>query len=155
MPANVQLIPVTEATLTDLLPLVTAYHNFEAIDHAASDIDTVSVLRPLLGDSSHGAVWLIEKDGQNVGYIAICDSYSIEFGGKTAMIDEFFIVPAARGQGIGRRVLGLLEPLLITNNIKVLFLEVSPSNIPAQRLYQQAGFTAYDKYLGMAKRLQP
>jgi ribosomal protein S18 acetylase RimI-like enzyme len=155
MTINVQLVCATEGTLADLLPLVAAYHDFEDIDHAASDIDTVSVLRPLVGDSPHGAVWFIEKDGQNVGYIAICDSYSIEFGGKTAMIDEFFIVPAARGQGIGRRVLGLLEPLLITRNINVLFLEVSPSNTSAQRLYQQAGFTAYDKYLGMAKRLQP
>lgn len=155
MQTNVQLILVTDDTLTNLLPLVTAYHAFEDIDHAASDIDTVSVLRPLVGDSPHGAVWFIEKDGQNVGYIAICDSYSIEFGGKTAMIDEFFIVPAARGQGLGKRVLGLLEPLLIRKNINMLFLEVSPSNTPAQRLYQQAGFTAYDKYLGMAKRLQP
>ena len=155
MNTNVQLVPVTEDTLTDVLPLVAAYHDFEDIDHAAKNIDTVSVLRPLLGDSPHGVVWFIEKDGQNVGYIAICDSYSIEFGGKTAMIDEFFVVPEARGQGVGRKVLGLLEPRLITRNIKVLFLEVSPTNTPAQRLYQQAGFEVYDKYLGMAKRLQP
>lgn len=155
MKAHVQLIPVTDETLTDLLPFVAAYHAFEDINHVANDIDTVSVLRPLLGDSPHGVVWFIQKDGQNVGYIVICDSYSIEFGGKTAMIDEFFVLSEARGQGIGKRVLGLLEPHLITRDIKVLFLEVSPSNIPAQRLYQKAGFEPYDKYLGMAKRLQP
>ena len=152
---NVQLILVTDKTLPDVLPLVTAYHAFEDIDHAANNIDTVSVLRPLLGDSPHGAVWFIQKDGQNVGYIAICDSYSIEFGGKTAMIDEFFVVPEMRNQGLGKTALEVLELHLITRNIKILFLEVSPTNAPAQRLYQGAGFEPYDKYLGMAKRLRP
>jgi len=155
MTTNVQLVPVTDGTLTDLLPFVAAYHDFEDIDHAAGSIDTENVLRPLLGDSAHGTVWFINQDGQNVGYIAICYSYSIEFGGKTAMIDEFFVVPAARGQGLGKRVLGLLEPHLIHQDIKVLFLEVSPSNTRARNLYQQAGFEAYNKYLGMAKHLQP
>jgi hypothetical protein len=55
----------------------------------------------LLHDKRLGEIWLVRKADSLIGYIAVCYSYSIEFGGRDAFIDEFYIVAAERGKGTG------------------------------------------------------
>ena len=89
--------------LDGLVPLVRAYHEFEHV--VLSDAQRVAALKPLLTDASLGRIWLIRMRGCLVGYIAVCFGYSIEFIGKDAFVDEFFIEPGWRGRGIGSKVL--------------------------------------------------
>src|SRR5882724_8532930 len=48
-----------------------------------------------------GAWWFIEVGGVAVGYFVLTIGYSLEFGGKFALLDEFFVEPGWRGKGIG------------------------------------------------------
>ena len=59
-----------------------------------------------------------------IGYIAVCYSYSIEFGGRDAFIDEFYIAAAERGKGIGGRVLKEIATLLQMRGVVAVHLEV-------------------------------
>ena len=110
-----------------LLPLVAEYHVFESI--VMSPDDRRRAVARLLDDPALGAVWFIVKDGSPVGYIALCYGYSIEFGGRDAFIDEFYLLPGVRGQGFGK-----------ADGVIALHLEVDHDNARARRLYEHMGF---------------
>lgn len=139
--------------LEELLPLVAAYHAFEEVD--SSPAQRKSSVSNLLNDKSMGEIWLIRKPDALIGYIAICYSYSIEFGGRDAFIDEFYIDSAERGKGIGRKMLAEVSALLRQQDIVALHLEVDGTNERAKSAYARAGFSSRDKYHVMSLVLAP
>lgn len=131
--------------VTALLPLVAAYHRFEALE--LSDAHRRAALRGLLDAGDRlGRIWLVRADGRLVGYLAVCYGYSIEFAGRDAFIDEFYLVPEARGRGFGRAVLAAVQAEMRAQGIAALHLEVDRGNGRARRIYQASGFEPRDRY---------
>jgi GNAT superfamily N-acetyltransferase len=141
------------AELEELLPLVAAYHAFEGVGSSLEQRRN-SVSR-LFQDRLLGEIWLIRGPGCLIGYIAICYSYSIEFGGRDAFIDVFYIEAAERGKGIGAKVLADVAALLRTRGIVAIHLEVDGMNERAKLVYARAGFSSRDKYHVMSLELVP
>lgn len=137
--------------LGELLPLVAAYHLFEEISLSA-DIREKSVER-LLNDGTLGEVWLIRRSDYLIGYVVLCFSYSIEFGGREVVIDEFYIVDPERGTGVGAEVLRRLKELMRAYDVVAIQLEVGQLNDRAKSLYMKLGFSDRDKYQLMTSRL--
>jgi ribosomal protein S18 acetylase RimI-like enzyme len=137
--------------LEELLPLVAAYHAFEEVVTSAEQRrDSV---RKLLHDRNPGEIWLVRKSDGVIGYIAVCYSYSIEFGGRDAFVDEFYIAAAERGKGIGGRVLKEIAALLRARGIVAVHLEVDGQNERARAAYARAGFSSREKYHVMSLEL--
>lgn len=136
---------IAEVTDVDvLLPLVRRYHEFEQIE--MSDADRIKAFSPLLGQNTLGQIWLILSSEQVVGYIALCFGYSIEFGGRDAFVDEFFIEASARGQGFGRAVLAAIKAEAANRGIIALHLEVARTNRRAKALYTHLGFESREHF---------
>jgi len=150
---EVQLHLATENTFAQLLPWVRAYHEFESIE--LDDETREIVLRPLLGESPLGRVWLVFIAGEVVGYVAICFGYSIEFAGRDAFVDEMFIAEAHRGKGIGREVLSRVRAEASALGVRALHLEVARTNTRAQKVYAAAGFRARERFVLMSRRIGP
>ena len=106
-------------------------------------------LRPaaegLLEDPTAGRIYLIEAAGKAVGYAAVTFGYSLEFGGRDAFLDEFFLSAARRGRGWGRLALEHVEREARALGVQALHVQVVRGNDCAERLYRSAGFTAYDR----------
>ena len=135
-----------------LLPLMRAYHEFEGID--ATDAERLATIEPLLARQENlGQVWFIETAGGTVGYIALCYCYSIEFGGRDAFVDEFFIAEAERGRGLGRQALERVKEEAARNGVKALHLEVARENTTAQKFYAKAGFRSRERFHLMSCQL--
>lgn len=109
-------------------------------------------LATLLDDPTLGQVWLIAVDGQPVGYLVLAFGYSLEYGGRTAVLDELFVAEAYRGRGLGTRALQFAAGECRKLGLRALQLEVERHNQDAQRLYRGAGFVDHDRYL-MSLRL--
>jgi ribosomal protein S18 acetylase RimI-like enzyme len=139
--------------LQELLPLIAAYHAFEEVESSLEQ--RRSSVAKLLTDKSFGEIWLIRKLDGLIGYIAVCYSYSIEFGGRDAFIDEFYIEVAERGRGIGSKVLADVSALLRERDIVALHLEVDGTNERAKSAYERMGFSSRDKYHVMSLVLGP
>ena len=139
--------------LEELLPLVSAYHAFEHVE--SSSEQRRSSVASLLQDKSLGEIWLIRRPGSSIGYIVVCYSYSIEFGGRDAFVDEFYIEAAERGKGIGSKVLAEVSTLLRERGLVAVHLEVDGTNEPAKSVYARAGFSSRDKYHVMSLVLGP
>ena len=141
------------AQLEELLPLVAAYHAFEEVETSAEQ--RRQSVGTLLHDKNLGEIWLVRKLDIVIGYITICYSYSIEFGGRDAFVDEFYIAAAERGKGIGGRVLKETAALLRTRGIVAVHLEVDGGNERAKAAYTRVGFSSRDKYHVMSLALEP
>lgn len=136
----------------DDLPVLFAFMKiFHELEHISIEENRrMTTLRPLLGENEIGRVWMIEVDETNVGYIILGFGYSIEFGGRDAFIDEFFIRADSRGKGIGRHVLQLVKTEAVKLGVHALHLEVARTNRRARHLYQDEGFKEREQYYIMS-----
>ena len=87
-----------------------------------------------------------------VGYAVLGLGFGIEYGGADAFVDDLYLVPEARGRGLGEAVMARLEEEARAMGLAALFLVVDPENLPAWRLYDRRGFEG-TRWLLMAKRL--
>jgi GNAT superfamily N-acetyltransferase len=135
-----------------LLSLMRGLYDAEHI--AFDEARAARTLGGLLAAPSLGSVWIIERDGRPAGYAVLTLGYSLEFGGRFAVLDELFIQEEHRGTGIGRQALARLTEICRGLGLEVLRLEVGRTNRVAQELYRKAGFESHDRDL-MTLRLDP
>lgn len=94
----------------------------------------------LLDDPRLGQSWLVEADGTAVGYLVVTFGFSMEFGGTRAFIEDFFVRPAARGQGLGTVALRTVRRECTDRGVRALLVETGPEDHPARHLYAREGF---------------
>jgi ribosomal protein S18 acetylase RimI-like enzyme len=113
-----------------------------------------AVLSRLLGEPSFGRVWVATDGPVVVGYVVLTLSYSLEYRGRDAFIDELFIADAHRGSGLGSAALQLVQDTCIEQGVRVLHLEVERNNDGAIALYRRHGFADRNRLL-LTKDLSP
>ena len=148
--------PVTwrEATVEDapwLLEMMREFYPAEGL--LFEDERAARSLIELIRSPSLGRVWLIESGGQAAGYIVLAFSYSLEFGGRDAFIDELYVRPAFERRGLARATLAFVEREARSAGVHTLLLEVRTGNERARRLYERAGFGGRQNAL-LAKTLE-
>ncbi|NMG09879.1 GNAT family N-acetyltransferase [Brasilonema sp. UFV-L1] len=88
-------------------------------------------------------IWLIVANSYIVGYAVLTFTFSFEFGGVQATIDEIYIMPEKRGKGWGTSVLELLAQKAISFGAKTLSGDVSDEKPWLSTFYNRAGFACY------------
>jgi diamine N-acetyltransferase len=130
--------PATESDTAALLKFMEAYYAFDG--HGFDQQKARVALTTLLLDPNLGRVWLILDGKAPVGYVAICFGYSLEWLGRDAFVDEFYLLPEYRGRGWGRKTMAFVEDAARSLNIRALHLEVVRQNEAALQVYRKLGF---------------
>jgi len=100
-----------------------------------------------------GRLFIIRnQDREAVGYIILTLSYSFEYGGKNAVIDEFYIEEEYKGMGIGQLALDFIEVEARELGVNALHLEVHIPVQGSEPLYLKQGFVGNNRSL-MTKKL--
>jgi GNAT superfamily N-acetyltransferase len=100
----------------------------------------------LLRDPSLGRIWMIASGVEIVGYIVMAFDYSLEYGGRGAWIDEFFVRRNSRASGIGTQALEFFLAQAKELGVTAVHLEVNHGN-RALELYRRMGFEDHQRYL--------
>jgi GNAT superfamily N-acetyltransferase len=144
-----QAIPSDAGTLARL---VEQYWAFEAIENY--DPGRVErLLQDALTTPGRAACWVAEDDGHPTGYLLIVFVLSLEHGGMMAEVDEFFVVPEARGNGTGSTLLRRAERELQQLGVVRLQLQLAAGNERARAVYiahgyaRRSGYELWDKPL--------
>lgn len=133
---------IRQATPDDVGALLDMMEPFNVFEHipwtrAAAE----APLRTLLSDSSLGVVGIVESsEAKPLGYFVITWNYDLEWNGRDAFLTELFVVPEARGCGLGRKALEHAETFARKHGAHALHLVVRPENERAHDLYLRAGF---------------
>ncbi|MDX1385462.1 MAG: GNAT family N-acetyltransferase [Thermoanaerobaculia bacterium] len=138
---------VRRATPDDLDPLAELMAEFHREDHVVTDEARArKALSGLLADPALGRVWVVAADDDIVAYVAIGFGFSLELGGKDAFVDEMYVRPAWRRQGLAATVLESAARDAAEAGARALHLEVGRGNGTARRVYERAGFIAREQY---------
>lgn len=143
------LIAFTLAAQESLHELLVMMRELQADDPWSCRFEEESArnaLDELLRDPSLGRVWIISDDAKPIGYIVMAFDYSLEYRGKGAWVDEFFVRRSYRGQGVGAQALGFFAEQARQLGVKAIHLEVNHGN-PAIELYRRMGFEDHHRYL--------
>ena len=130
-----------EATRTDietLLPLMQAYYQEDRLE--VSSEHTKRALEQFFSSQDQGRIWILQCRGGQAGYLALTWSYSFEYGGRVAEVDELYVAPQFRNRGLAQAALSFAETTCRALEIKALSLEALPKNEGARRLYLRFGF---------------
>lgn len=85
---------------------------------------------------SYAKLWVIGAEGADLDGALL----SWEVADEVHLLDVL-VAPAARRRGLGRALLSALLARARERAARVVLLEVRRDNLPAQRLYESAGFT--------------
>jgi len=142
----------TAADAQRILPMMRAYYGEEG--YPFDPERARAALLGLVADPGLGEAWLALERDAPVGYVVVCFGWSLEHQGRDAFVDELFVEAAARGRGVGRRLMDLAIERCRAGAVRSLHLEVERANTKAQALYASLGFRGTDRVL-MSKRLDP
>jgi GNAT superfamily N-acetyltransferase len=110
-------------------------------------------LRTLLSDPSLGVVGLFATADGPVGYFVVTWGYDLEWDGRDAFLTELFLVPQARGQGLGSQAMAHVEAVAQEHSARALHLMVRDENVVARRLYARRGYLSPPRIF-LTKQLQ-
>ncbi len=123
-----------------LLSLVEAFY---AVDGHEFDADVAAgALRPLLQDDRFGVVYLIEDGGDVTGYAVVTWGWSLESGGRDALLDEIYV--GDRGRGVGSAAMAAILDDLRSRRLPRLLLETERPNERTRAFYARCGFEVDD-----------
>ncbi len=126
------------------LQMARAFHIEDG--HALDQAGEAAIREVAAGVALAPAFFLVEA-GEKIGFFVLSLGYSPEHGGTDGFIDDLYLVPEARGRGLGREALGLAVAESRKCGVRVLLLEVEAGNDRAYRLYTSAGFTDTERRL--------
>jgi GNAT superfamily N-acetyltransferase len=121
--------------VTDLLQA-----QFDEHDISTSGPELRAAVEAVLEDERFGFFLIARQADAAVGVAAISFAWTLEHGGKSAWLDELYVVPDRRGQGAGTALLRASLDEVRAQGCAAMDLEVEHDHKRAERLYQREGF---------------
>lgn len=84
-----------------------------------------------------GEFWVVEYQGKLVGTAAY---YPVERGEGAVEVRKMYLLPEARGQGLGRFLLQALEKAIAIRQFQQIYVETASVLKEAVQLYERSGY---------------
>jgi GNAT superfamily N-acetyltransferase len=102
----------------------------------------ISVLAErLVGLLAGGDVVALLVGEPAVGVALITLRPNVWFEGPVALLDELYVAPSHRGQGLGGRLLAAAEALVRERGAELLEVNVDGEDVDARRFYERHGYS--------------
>ena len=95
-------------------------------------------LEACVSDSPYLEGFVFEAAGDLLGYGMVAPSFSTEYGGICLWVEDLYLKPEFRGQGLGSAFFHFIEKRY--PEARIFKLEVEAENTKAARLYRRCGY---------------
>lgn len=134
---HLQIRPICE---TDLTNVVTMAHDLAA-HHGDNALLTIEILaRDALCPQPWMRILVAEKGASLLGYAALCPLARLQFGMRGMDMQNLFVVPDARGQGVGGALIKASQQTAKALDCSYLTVGTHPDNQIAGQVYLAVGF---------------
>ena len=134
---------ITHATADDI-PALSGLLNVLFSQEAEFTPDAEAQQRGLgmiLGNPDIGTILLARNaDGEVQGMVNLLWTVSTALGARVALLEDMVVAPAARGLGVGSRLLNAAIAEANRQGCQRLTLLTDADNVDAQRFYRRQGF---------------
>lgn len=133
---------IIRAARRDDLPALAGLLIAQLRDHgnAVDDAVLAAAARGLLERPQRGRFLLAEVDGAVVGFAALSYLWTLERGGRAAWLDELYVRPEQRGQGLGQQLLDAALAAAAADGATAVDLEIEAGHERVESLYRRNGF---------------
>ncbi|MEB3339037.1 MAG: GNAT family N-acetyltransferase, partial [Leptolyngbyaceae bacterium] len=137
-PVECVLRPTTAADVPILFSLIQALADYEKLSHEV--VGQASALAEhLFGDRPYVEAMVAEVDGKAVGFALWFPTYISCLAQPGLYLEDLFVLPEYRGQGIGKALLTGLYQLAVDRGCDRLEWSVLDWNAPAINFYRRMG----------------
>lgn len=142
---------ITKDNKEIFLELTKAFYASDAVLHPIPEENHIKTFNELMRSDEYINCFIFEYDNKSVGYALTAKSFSQECGGFILWIDELFVLPEYRSNGLGTEFFAFLKQR-IDSSVARVRLEVEPENKKAMKLYRNLEMKKLP-YLQMIKDL--
>jgi GNAT superfamily N-acetyltransferase len=141
------IAPVGDGDYDALLRLVADYQRFYGVSSPDEQRNRGFFSR-FLGDSEAGCILGARQSGHLVGYACLYFASSSVEAEDIVIMNDLYVVPDARGRGVGRRLIDATTQLARLRQVRRVRWSTALDNRRAQRLYEHMGAerTAWFEY---------
>ena len=147
-PTPATSITIRHATVDDV-PLILSF--IRGLADYEKLLDAVKATEDALRETLFGAkpaadVLIAEDGGQPVGFALFFENYSTFLAQRGIYLEDLFVIPAARGRGVGRLLLKRLAAVALERGCGRLEWAVLDWNAPAIGFYKRMGAVQMDDW---------
>jgi GNAT superfamily N-acetyltransferase len=121
-----------------LFDLILALAEYEKLTHAVTG-DAATLWEHLFGSQTYAEALLAEWDGKAVGFALYFHNYSTFLTQPGIYLEDLFVLPDYRSQGIGKRLIRQIARIAVNRNCGRLEWTVLDWNESAIGFYQHLG----------------
>ena len=122
----------------DFIKMCMDFYNTDGVDHSIPVSNMEKTFNLLMEGLDFAKAYVCEKNNKTVGYILLALTYSNEAGGMVVWLDEIYVKPEFRSQGIGSELIDFVIDKYKDNAARFR-LEITESNMGAKKLYLSKG----------------
>jgi GNAT superfamily N-acetyltransferase len=118
------------------------------LDEHAIEIEHEALLAAIDGvfaDVRRGFLLLAKREAEALGVAYVSLTWSIEHGGKSAWLEELYVLPQWRSEGIGASLLDRMLEEAGRRGCAAVDLEVEVAHARAAHLYARNGFRQHSR----------
>jgi GNAT superfamily N-acetyltransferase len=147
-PTPAASITIRQATIDDV-PLILSF--IRGLADYEKLLDAVKATEEMLRETLFGArpaaeVLIAEDGGTPVGFALFFENYSTFLAQRGIYLEDLFVIPEARGRGVGRVLLQRLSALALERGCGRLEWAVLDWNAPAIGFYKRMGAVPMDDW---------
>lgn len=140
---SIVIRPATEADQEVIINLLLAQLHEHGITIQVSEM--AAAVEGVLYRPERGSLFVATMQGIIIGVAYLSFTWTLEHGGKTAWLEELYVVPEHRNGGIGRALLKAVRDHAVAQGCAAVDLEVDIAHQRVAHLYAREGFRRLDR----------
>jgi GNAT superfamily N-acetyltransferase len=142
---DIQIQPATEADVPLILQLIKALAEYERLGDQVTATEAM-IRESFFGPAPHAQAVIARIDGDAVGFAIWFSTYSTFLSKPGIYLEDLFVLPHWRGQGVGRALLRHLARIAVERRCGRIEWSVLDWNETAIRFYRNIGARAMDEW---------
>lgn len=142
---SIRIAPATEADVPLILEMIRGLAEYEKLTHQVTATEE-QLRQTLFGPRPAAEVLLAHRDGECAGFALFFQNYSTFLAKPGMYLEDLFVKPNARGNGLGLALLTELARLAVERGCGRVEWSVLDWNEPSIGFYKKLGAVPMDEW---------
>lgn len=114
---------------------------FEEVGHTPTADEIAEIFLQIDSDDFHSTLLALDEDGDPVGILTLVESLALYAGGRIGVINELYVAPDYRSEGVGKMLLDEAKDLAETRGwVRLEVTTPGEDYAKTLRFYEREGF---------------